>query len=113
MRNSGAPKSYWPLVKLPCLCLIAATTAFAMTVLVAPYLSGKAMSSNDPSRQLIPPNQVWMESSHSQVVEDLPVGDDQPPLAMPGKPSSTSLKNCSVYKELSISYQSPYARLPS
>ncbi|KAG0613202.1 hypothetical protein M758_6G085000 [Ceratodon purpureus] len=83
MRNSGTPKSFWPLVKLPCLCLIGATLAFAMTMLVAPYLSGKAMSSNDPSRQLLTPNQMWMESSDSQVVEDLPIGDGQLPLSSP------------------------------
>jgi hypothetical protein len=88
MRSSGAKTTrYW---KLPCLCLIAATMAFAMVVLIAPYMSGKASSSDDLARQLIPPNQVWMESSSSQVVEDLPVVEDQTPaLAVPGRPSTT------------------------
>lgn len=95
MRNAGAKPTHW--VKLPCLCVLAATMAIAMMVLIAPYLSRKAISSDDPSRQLISPKQVWLESSSSQLVEDLPVGNDQPPITIPGKLSTTSLNSYSVF----------------
>ena len=64
MKNS---KPQWS-IKLPCLCLIAATMAFTMGLLTAPLLniSAKVISSSDPSRQLI--KQLWPDSPTNQVV---------------------------------------------
>lgn len=48
-------QAFW--VKLPFLCLIAATLAFAMVVLIAPLMSTREakISADDPSRQVVPP----------------------------------------------------------
>lgn len=68
MKNT---KPQWS-IKLPCLCLIAATLAFTMGLLTAPLLniSAKIYSPTDPSRQLIkqlrpdsPTNEVVMEAT--------------------------------------------------
>lgn len=64
MKNT---KPQWS-IKLPCLCLIAATMAFTMGLLTAPLLniSAKVISSTDPSRQLI--KQLWPDSPANEVV---------------------------------------------
>ena len=102
--NSGTKTTY--LVKLPYLCLIAATMMLAMSmVLSSPYFSRKASSSDYPLRQLITPSQVWLEDSSTEVLEDLPVGDDQTPLSIPGTPR-TYLDNWCFFEGLPVLYQS-------
>jgi len=101
--GKGGQQACW--VKLPFLCLIAVTLAFAMVVLVAPLVSTREakISSDDPSRQLIrDPFKMEAEERLSQerisprieeavVPEEVPAKVDEQEQATTGSSSASEL----------------------